>query len=155
MCLYGGLVMINETEYYLVDVNVLPEVFLKVVKAKKLLSSGVVKTINDAVKEVGISRSAFYKYKEHIFPFYDTTRGNVLTIYFLVLDKPGILSQIINVISTTYANILTINQSIPINGLADITITIDTINMRISIKELMDIIFGIDGLKRFEILARE
>ena len=147
--------MKNTSKYYLVNTSVLPEVFVKVVEVKKILSSGTIKNINDAVKKVGISRSAFYKYRDYVFPFYETSRGRVMTLFFVVEDYSGILSSIINRISSAKANILTINQNIPINGLADVTISIETDSMTSDINVLMDEISRIDGVRRHEILARE
>ncbi|MFZ5986480.1 MAG: ACT domain-containing protein [Bacillota bacterium] len=147
--------MNNASKYYLVDASVLPEVFVKVVEVKKILSSGTIKNINEAVREIGISRSAYYKYKDYVFPFYETTRGKVITLFFTVEDFAGILSSIINKIANSRANIVTINQNIPINGLADVTITIETEGMVSDIKDLMDEIGRIEGVRRQEILARE
>lgn len=147
--------MKNTSKYYLVDTSVLPEVFIKVVEVKKILSSGLIKNINEAVKKVGISRSAFYKYRDYVFPFYETSRGRVMTLFFVVEDFSGILSSIINKISASKANILTINQNIPINGLADVTISIETDSMESDINVLMEEIGRIDGVRRQEILARE
>lgn len=147
--------MKKASKYYLVDTTVLPEVFIKVVEVKKILSSGVIKNINEAVKKVGISRSAFYKYRDYVFPFYETSRGRVMTLFFVVEDFSGILSSIINKISAAKANILTINQNIPINGLADITISIETDSMVTDINVLMEEISKIEGVRRQEILARE
>jgi chorismate mutase len=141
--------------YFLVDSTVLPEVFYKVIEVKKILSKGIVRTINEAAKEVGISRSAYYKYKDFVFPFYETSRGKVITLFFVVEDFSGILSSIINQIALAKANILTINQNIPINGLADVTISIETAGMVKDIKELMDEIGKIEGVRRQDILARE
>lgn len=147
--------MKNASKYYLVDSSVLPEVFIKVIEVKKILSSGSIKNVNDAVKEAGISRSAFYKYRDFVFPFYETSRGRVMTLFFVVEDFSGILSSIINKIAESKANILTINQNIPINGLADVTISIETNSMISDINILMDEIGRIDGVRRQEILARE
>ncbi|WP_010248155.1 ACT domain-containing protein [Acetivibrio cellulolyticus] len=147
--------MNNVTKYYLVNASILPEVFIKVIEVKKILSSGTIKNVNDAVKEVGISRSAFYKYRDYVFPFYETSRGRVMTLFFVVEDFSGILSSIINRIAESKANILTINQNIPINGLADVTISIETDSMISDINVLMDEISRIDGVRRHEILARE
>jgi len=146
--------MKKNSTYFLVDSSVLPEVFSKVIEVKKLLGKGAVKTVNDAVKEVGISRSAYYKYKDFVFPFYETSRGRVITLFFVVEDFSGILSSIINRIASAKANILTINQNIPINGLADITISIETEGMVKDLKEMMDEIGRIKGVRRHEILAR-
>lgn len=141
--------------YFLVDSSVLPEVFSKVIEVKKILSRGTAKGVNEAVKKVGISRSAYYKYKDYVFPFYETSRGKVVTLFFVVEDFSGILSRILHEIAAAKANILTINQNIPINGLADITISIETEEMTKGINELMEDIGRIEGVRRQEILARE
>ncbi|QNU68246.1 ACT domain-containing protein [Ruminiclostridium herbifermentans] len=146
--------MKQESVFFLVDSYILPEVFSKVIEVKKILSTGKIKTVNDAVKEVGISRSAYYKYKDYIFPFYETSRGKVLTLFFVVEDFSGILSSIINKIASAKANILTINQNIPINGLADVTVSIETFEMKDDMQKLMSEIEKIEGVRRCEILAR-
>jgi chorismate mutase len=146
--------MKQESVFFLVDSFILPEVFSKVIEVKKILSTGKIKTVNDAVKEVGISRSAYYKYKDYIFPFYETSRGKVLTLFFVVEDFSGILSSIINKIASAKANILTINQNIPINGLADVTVSIETFEMKDDMQKLMSEIEKIEGVRRCEILAR-
>lgn len=146
--------MKQESVFYLVDSFILPEVFSKVIEVKKILSSGKIKTVNEAVKEVGISRSAYYKYKDYIFPFYETTRGKVVTLFFVVEDFSGILSSIINKIASAKANILTINQNIPINGLADVTVSIETFDMKDELQNLMREIEKIEGVRKCEILAR-
>ncbi|HOV25325.1 MAG TPA: ACT domain-containing protein [Pseudobacteroides sp.] len=147
--------MNKDSTYLLVDTSVLPEIFSKVIEVKQILGKGKIKSVNDAVKEVGISRSAFYKYKDYVFPFYEISRGRVMTLLFVVEDLSGILSSIINQIALAKANILTINQNIPINGLADVTISIETAGMIRDIKELMEEIGKIEGVRRLEILARE
>lgn len=147
--------MDNGSTYFLVDSTVLPEVFFKVIEVKKILSVGRIKTVNDAVREAGISRSAYYKYKDFVFPFYETSRGRVITLFFVVEDFSGILSSIINRIAQAKANIITINQNVPINGLADVTISIETTGMTRDIRELMENIGEIEGVRRQEILARD
>jgi len=146
--------MKQESVFFLVDSFILPDVFAKVIEVKKILSFGKIKTVNDAVKEVGISRSAYYKYKDYVFPFYETSRGKVLTLFFVVEDFSGILSSIINKIAAANANILTINQNIPINGLADVTVSIETFEMKNDMQSLMAEIDKVEGVKRSEILAR-
>jgi len=147
--------MDKNSTYLLVDASVLPEVFSKVIEVKKILSRGRIKAVNEAVKEAGISRSAYYKYKDFVFPFYETSRGRVITLFFVVEDFSGILSSIINKIAIARANIITINQNVPINGLADVTISIETTGMTMDIKEMMENIGTIDGVRRQEILARD
>lgn len=147
--------MNKDSAYLLVDSSVLPEVFIKVIEVKKILSKGKIKTVNEAVKEVGMSRSAFYKYRDFVFPFYETSRGRVITLFFVVEDFSGILSSIINRVAQAKANIITINQNVPINGLADVTISIETAGMTKDIRELMEDIGTIEGVRRQEILARD
>jgi len=147
--------MEKSSQYYLIDDKVLPEVFLKVIAAKKLLSSGKIKSVNEATHIMGLSRSAFYKYKDYIFPFYEISRGKVMTLFFVVENFSGILSRIIGCIAVAKANIITINQNIPINGLADITISVETDTMELAIEEMMESISEIEGVRRQEILARE
>lgn len=147
--------MNKDSTYLLVDASVLPEVFAKVIEVKKILGRGRAKTINEAVTEVGMSRSAYYKYKDFVFPFYETSRGRVITLFFVVEDFSGILSSIINKIAQARANIITINQNMPINGLADVTISIETNGMVTEIREMMEGIGTIDGVRRQEILARD
>jgi chorismate mutase len=150
---HGGDMEKRSTQF-LVDSSVLPEVFTKVIEVKKILSKGAVKTVNDAVKQAGISRSAYYKYKDYVFPFYETSRGKVLTLFFVVEDFSGILSSIINRIAQSKANILTINQNIPINGLADVTISIETAGMIQNVEDLLNDIGTIEGVTKQEILSR-
>lgn len=147
--------MDKKNKYLLIDSSVAPEVFLKVVEVKNILSKQQNMTINDASKVVGISRSAYYKYKDFVFPFYETSMGRVITLYFVVEDYAGILSSIIGEIANSKANILTINQNIPINGVADITISVETRNMNMDIDELLSKIGNIEGVRKQEILARD
>ena len=147
--------MSKKTKFLLVDSSVLPEVFIKVMEVKSILTKNPAKAVNEAVKEVGISRSAYYKYKDYILPFYETSLGKVITLFFVLEDFSGILSRIISEIALAKANILTINQNIPINGLADVTISIETDEMVMDIKELMDKLGKIEGIRRQEILARD
>lgn len=112
----GGDIMTEPTKYFVVTKKAVPEVLLKVVEAKRLLESGKLPTIQDAVDAVGISRSSFYKYKDDIFPFHDSTQGKTVTLSMQIEDEPGLLSDVLQVIAQFGANILTIHQSIPING---------------------------------------
>lgn len=147
--------MDKDATYFLVDATVLPEVFSKVIEVKKLLSRDRTRAVNEAVKEAGMSRSAYYKYRDYVFPFYETSRGRVITLFFVVEDFSGILSSIINKVAKAKANIITINQNVPINGLADVTISIETAGMVKDIRELMEDIGRIEGVRRQEILARD
>ena len=140
--------------YYLVKASVLPDVFIKVMRVKELLSSGKAKSINEAVRRVELSRSAFYKYRDAILPFYESSAGQVLSLVFLTEDFPGVLSGIIECLAKAKVNILTINQNYPINGLADISIVADTSACMIEIAQLMQQLGRIRGVRSQNVLAR-
>lgn len=147
--------MSTQPKYFVVEASLLPEVFLKVVEANRYLQSGRVKTINEAVDKVGLSRSAYYKYKDGIKPFFEITTDRIVTFHILLSDEPGILSSILALFARTGANILTINQSIPINGQAAVTISARTGGMKLTSEALMKKANDIPGVTRFEILASE
>ena len=129
--------------YFIVESSALPEIFLKVVEAKRLLETGEVDTVHLATRRVGISRSAFYKYKDAVRPFNDM----------LLKDEPGVLSAVLNIFAQTGGNILTINQSIPSNGCAAVTVGAETSGLRIALEELLNQALEIEGVLRCEILA--
>ncbi|HBZ78549.1 MAG TPA: ACT domain-containing protein, partial [Clostridiales bacterium] len=121
--------MSESNDYLLVKADVLPEVFVKVMEAKRLLNSGKAVSVNEAVKMVSLSRSAYYKYKDAVMPFYETSQGKIVTLIVAVENFPGILAGIIQCIAFAKGNILTINQNIPINGLADVSVSMETDRM--------------------------
>ncbi len=147
--------MADAVEYYLVDKKVLPEVFIKVMEVKQRLNTGESSSVNEAVRKTGLSRSAYYKYKDSVLPFYEATNGKKVTLLITVENFQGILSSIISVISATKASILTINQNIPINGLADISISLDTASMFGSVEDIMNDINKIAGVRKCTVLSRE
>ena len=140
-------------KYYLVDAEMLPEIFLKVMEAKELLKADEARTVAEAVASVGISRSAFYKYKDCISPFQDMKRGHIVTFHVLLRDRMGVLSAVLAIFAQSGANILTINQSIPTNGTANVTVSAETANMDSSMEELLTRIQSAEGVVRVEILA--
>lgn len=144
----------EQDQYYLVKATVLPDVFIKVMHVKELLSSGKAKSINDAVRQAEISRSAFYKYRDAILPFYENSKGQILSLAFLTEDFPGVLSGIIDCLAKAKVNILTINQNYPINGLADISVVADTSSCTIEISQLMMQLGRIRGVREQNVLAR-
>ena len=143
------------TSFYLVKEDILPEAIKKTIKVKEILKRGEAKTINEAVERMNLSRSAYYKYKDSVLPFYEATNGKKVTLLITVENFQGILSSIINVISATKASILTINQNIPINGLADISISLDTASMFGSVEDIMNDINRIAGVRNCTVLSRE
>ena len=143
------------TRYFVVKEQAVPEVLLKVVEAKKLLDTGRVHTINEAADRVGISRSSFYKYKEDIFPFHDNAKGRTITMVIQLDDEPGLLSAILKTIADSHANILTIHQSIPVNGIASLTLSVDILPDSADANRMMEQIEQQDGVHYLKILARE
>ncbi len=147
--------MREDKNFYIIDKSVLPEVFLKVMDAKNLLESGREKTVQDAVAKVGISRSAFYKYRDAVFPLYENTRGKTVTFAASLDDTKGILSLLLNTLAEAGANILTINQNIPINGIANITVSIETNAMDRDLGTLVEQLQKVEGVQYLKIIARE
>lgn len=143
----------NKSKYYLVEGDMLPEIFLKVEDAKELLQTGAAETVAEAVQQVGISRSAFYKYKDAISPFQDMKRGHILTLHVLLLDKPGILSMVLGTFADCGANILTINQSIPVNGAANVTVSAETSGMATDMESLLRKLRDTTGVLKAEVMA--
>lgn len=141
--------------FYLVNQTVLPAIFMNVIKTKNLLTAGKAATIHDAVKQTGISRSAFYKYKDAVFTFTEGSRGKIITLLFVLEDIPGVLSLILNVIAQSNGNILTINQNIPVHEVANVTISMDTISLTEEQDALIQNITCIHGVRKVEILAKE
>ena len=140
-------------KYYIVEAKALPEVFLKVAEAKWLLETGEATTVNEAAKATGISRSAFYKYRDAIAPFQNLMAGHILTFQFILRDVTGLLSSILTIFAQFGANILTINQTIPTNGCASVTISAETTNMTDGVEEMVRALGAISGVLKAEILA--
>ena len=143
------------TKYFVVKQKAIPEVLLKVVEAKRLLESEKVLTIQEEVDAVGISRSSFYKYKDDIFPFHDNSQGTTITLTFQMDDEPGILSDVLKIIAEYRANILTIHQSIPINGIASLTLSIQVLQTTGDISRMIEQLEGQTSVHHVKILAKE
>ena len=145
--------MSKAPNYYIVDAEALPEIFRKVVDARRMLDTGEAETVNQAVQLAGISRSAFYKYKDAVRPFQDMLHCRIVTFQIMLKDEPGILSHVLNLFAGSGANILTINQGIPINGCAVVTVNAETSGLEGSLQELLARLNGAEGVLRGEILA--
>ena len=137
----------EKQKFYLVAADALPEVFLRVAEAKRMLQVG------EAARLVGISRSAFYKYKDAVQPFQNMHAGHIITFYALLKDNPGVLSNYLSIFANSGANILTINQTIPTNGCAGVTISAETGDMSEELDDLMTRAAAADGVLKFEIMA--
>ena len=138
----------KHSKYYLVDGNALPEVFIRVTEAKELLDTGRVQTVAEAAAQVGISRSAYYKYKDSVLPFQDLGRGRIVTFQIMLRNQMGVLSALLGLFAGTGANILTINQGIPTDGTAPVTVTVETANLEITTEELLERIEAVEGVIR-------
>ena len=145
--------MSSKPKYYIVEASALPEVFLKVAETKRLLSTGKAATVNEATKLTGISRSAFYKYRDAILPFQNMMTGRIITLQFLLHDEPGVLSSMLMAFTEQKANILTINSIIPTNGCALVTISAETTNVSIPLEELLHRLGSAPGVIKAEVLA--
>ena len=139
--------------YFIVESTVLPEIYLKVAEAKRLLETGEERTVNSAAQAMNISRSAFYKYKDAVRPFQDMLHGRIVTFQVLLKDEPGVLSKALNVLADTGVNILTINQNIPVNGCAVVTMTAETSTLQDTLEEVLAQVSAETGVIRCEILA--
>lgn len=145
----------EESGYYVVKQKAVPEVLLKVVEAKRLLESEKVATVQEAVDMVDISRSSFYKYKDDIFPFHDDAQGRTITLTFQMDDEPGLLSDVLKIIADFKANILTIHQSIPINGIASLSISVQVLKNTGDVSAMIAKMETWKGVHHVKILAKE
>ena len=135
-----------KTKYYIVAAAALPEIFIKVAEAKRMMQTGEADTVGEATRQVGISRSAFYKYKDAVQPFNDMKTGHIITFYAMLKDNPGVLSNVLAIFAGSGANILTINQSIPTNGCAAVTVSAETSDMEITLEELISQAAALEGV---------
>ena len=140
--------------FYLVREDILPEAIKKTIRVKEILKHHQSHTINEAVKMMDLSRSAYYKYKDYVFPFHDVTQGKIVTLSLMIFDKPGELSQVLNTGAASNGSILTINQGIPLQGMADVSISIETKNMNISADELMKKLDKLPGVSKVDIIGQ-
>ena len=144
--------MVNK-KYYVVTQKAVPEVLLKVVEAKRLLESHQAETVQEAADQVGISRSSFYKYKDDIFPFQENARGKTVTFVLEMNDQPGLLSDVLKIVADYRANVLTIHQSIPIDGKASVTISVDVLPVTEDVSDMIQMIEDRKGIQEIRILG--
>lgn len=145
----------EQPKYYVVKKNALPEVFLKVVEVKRLLTTEKNLTIQEATDRVGISRSSFYKYKDDIFPFHETEKGQTVTLIIQMDDTPGLLMGLLKLIAEYQVNILSIHQSIPLNGVATVTLSMEFLSAKSNISELIEALELREGVHYLKIAGRE
>ena len=152
---WKGTVMSEASDYYVVKKKAVPEVLLNVVEAKRLLETRKVQTIQEAVDAVGISRSSFYKYKDDIFRFHDNSQGTTITLTFQMDDEPGLLSDVLKIIADHGANILTIHQSIPINGMASLSLSIQILKTTQDVSDMVARMEEQKGVHYVKLIAKE
>ena len=150
-----AVIMSEKKKYYVVTGKAVPEVLLKVVEAKKLLDAEKVLTVQEATDQVGISRSSFYKSKDDIFPFHENAKGRTITMMMQMDDEPGALSEVLGKVAEYNANILTIHQSVPINGIASLTMSIEVLPTTKDLSEMMEQMESQKEIHYVKILARE
>ena len=145
----------DKTKYFVVKKKALPEVLIKVVEAKRLLASERGLTIREATDQIGISRSSFYKYKDDIFPFHENEKGQTITLVVQMDDTPGLLAEILRDVAEYGANILTIHQSIPLNGVATLTLSVEILSTTGNISDMVAEIEENQGVHYLKIVGRE
>ena len=145
--------MSTKHKYYIVEASALPEVFIKVAEAKRLLSTGEASTVNEATKITDISRSAFYKYRDAVLPFQNMMTGRIVTFQFMIHDEPGLLANMLDIFPECNANIQTINSIVPTNGTAVLTISAETMDLNVSLEEMLSRLRAFPGVIKAEVLA--
>ena len=145
--------MSTTPKYYIVEASALPEVFLKVAEAKRLLSTGEASTVNEATRMTDISRSAFYKYRDSVLPFQNMMSGRIVTFQFLIHDTPGLLANMLDIFPECNCNIQTINSIVPTNGTAVLTISAETMDLNVPLEELLHRLRAFPGVIKAEVLA--
>ncbi|QAA30672.1 ACT domain-containing protein [Clostridium manihotivorum] len=144
-----------DDRYYVVSERVIPEIFLKVLKVNELLYTGEVKDITEGIRQVGISRSAYYKYKDHVFPMSESINSKKITLAVSMSHEAGVLSKVLDKIAEMKGNVLTINQDIPMNMIANATITLDIAGLEIDVKALIKQIDTLKGVIKVKLFAME
>lgn len=138
----------NKKKYYIVSADALPEIFIKVAEAKRMLQVGEAETVGEAARKMGISRSAFYKYKDAVFAYRGRRAGEILTLHLVLKDRPGVLSQVLTAFAQAGANILTVNQNIPADGFASVSVSARTDGLEMPLKEFVRLLSALEGVQR-------
>ncbi|MCI5837253.1 MAG: ACT domain-containing protein [Veillonellaceae bacterium] len=145
----------KDTQFYLVDERILPEAIKKTIQVKNLLNSGEVKTIHQAVQMVNLSRSAYYKYKDRVEPFYEAIQGRVFSVSIMISHEAGVLSRVLQLIARENGSIITINQGIPLQDVANVTLSFETRHMKIGVEELLKRAGRVKGVKDIRLIGHE
>ncbi|MGE5380565.1 MAG: ACT domain-containing protein [Methylocystaceae bacterium] len=146
--------MKREQRFFLVSEDILPEAILKTAQVKEILAAGKVENVREAVAKVGLSRSAFYKYRDGIFPLTSENTMRIVNLSMTLAHQPGVLSAMLNSVSNSGASVLTINQNLPLKGRANVTLSIDTEEMHISLDEFINRLLQVNGVVRADIQGK-
>lgn len=150
----GELFRSEKNKFYIVNKEILPEAILKTAKVKEILAKKEADTVNEAVEKVGLSRSAFYKYRDGVFPFYEASKEKIITITVIMDHRAGVLSDCLNAIASKKGNVLTINQGIPLQEVAYVSLSIETAGMDVDVEELLDALDKIKGVKKVDVVGQ-
>ena len=145
----------DKTKYYLVKKKALPEVLLKVAEVKRMITADENMTVQEATEKVGLSRSSFYKYKDDILPFHEHEKGQTITILIQAEDRPGILADVLQTIARYSANILTIHQSIPVDDIATLSLSLEVLSTTGNLSDMLEELEEHSGVFYLKILGRE
>lgn len=146
--------MSRDRKFYLVREDILPDAILKTAQAKELLAQGQVQDMAEAVRLSGLARSTFYKYRDGVFPFFDTKNMKIVNLSLTLRHRPGVLSQVLNCVASQRGNVLTINQNLPLQGTANVTLSVDVEDMRIGVDELLHEVTAVEGVVKSELIGR-
>ncbi|MGE5417417.1 MAG: ACT domain-containing protein [Acidobacteriota bacterium] len=146
--------MSRDRKFYLVCEEILPEAILKTAQAKELLAQGQVQDVAEAVRLAGVARSTFYKYRDGVFPLLDTKNMKIVNLSLTLRHRPGVLSHVLNCVASQKGNVLTINQNLPLQGAANVTLSVDVEDMEIGLDELLREITGVEGVVKSELIGR-
>lgn len=145
--------MEKQSKYYIVEASALPEIFLKVAEAKRLLATGEAATVNEAAKMTDISRSAFYKYRDAVQPFQNMNVNQVVTFQFMLRNETGALSGLLALFAQYEANLMSVNSITPTNGCAVVTVTAETSKINATLDEMLTAFGQTPGVIKVEVLA--
>ena len=145
---------IDMTGVYLVREEILPKAIKKTILAKEMINRGEVRTVNEAVAKAKLSRSAYYKYKNYVYSFFEATRDKIVTLALLISHRPGTLQDVLRVIAEDGGNVLTINQGLPARGAATVHISLETAKLRSDFQTLLEKVDVVDGVQKLEVIGQ-
>ena len=144
----------KKDKFYLVNEVILPEAIKKTIIVKSILQLGEAKTINEAVEKMDLSRSAYYKYKDYVFPFDELSQGKIVSINALISNESGMLSNILRIIADYNGSVLTINQNLPLQGVAHVNISFETKELTLPVEDVLHEVRQLEGVIKVELIGQ-